>query len=134
VAGCDHSVNLPAPGGWKADDSIRDVTLHYARAKHRMESIARAAVERGGAAIGLNPPEVHGPGDSSFGTASNLIDFASSWPVFVTAGGTGIVQFRGACDTAESTRAWLKEIGRLPAAEPAPRGWGEWRCAERNKS
>jgi len=199
--------------------TIRDVTLHYAQAKHRMELIARAAVERGVAAIVVNPAEVYGPGDSSFGTASNLIDFATSWPVLVTAGGTGIVhvddvahgvvaalergrpgeryilsgenvtirqlaqivlelvarkativdvprpmgravsriaiklriplqynphvvpyatrywfvdsakarlelgvQFRGARATIESTLAWLKEIGRLPAAGPAPRG------------
>lgn len=71
--------------------TISDRTLHYAQAKRCMELIARAAVERGVAAIVVNPAEVYGPGDASFGTASNLIDFATSRPVLVTAGGTGIV-------------------------------------------
>ena len=88
--------------------TITDRTLHYAHAKYRMESIARAAVGRGIAAIVVNPAEVYGPGDWSFGTASNLIDFATSRPVLVTAGGTGIVHVE---DVARGIIAAL-EFGR----------------------
>lgn len=65
--------------------------LHYAQAKHRAEGLVRDAVSRGLDAVIVNPGEVYGPGDSQLGTAGNLIDFATSWPVLVCRGGTGIV-------------------------------------------
>jgi len=65
--------------------------LHYAHAKHRAEGLVRDAVGRGLDAVIVNPGEVYGPGDIQLGTASNLIDFAKSWPVLVCRGGTGIV-------------------------------------------
>ncbi len=71
--------------------TIDDATLHYAHAKHRMETLAREAQARGTDVVIVNPAEVYGPGDVAFVTAGNLLDFAVSWPVLVTDGGTGIV-------------------------------------------
>jgi dihydroflavonol-4-reductase len=71
--------------------SLHDDRLHYAHAKHRAELAARAAFERGVPVVVVNPAEVYGPNDTSLGTAGNLIDFATSTPVFVCRGGTSIV-------------------------------------------
>lgn len=71
--------------------TVDEPALAYAHAKHRAEDMARAAHERGANVVIVNPSEVYGPGDTALSTASNLIDFAMSWPVLVCTGGTGIV-------------------------------------------
>src|SRR5579862_1072584 len=71
--------------------SVGDASLHYAHAKHRAEEIARAAYAGGVHVVIVNPAEVYGPGDTALGTAGNLIEFATSSPVLVTAGGTSVV-------------------------------------------
>ncbi len=70
---------------------IRDLSLRYAHAKHRAELAARNAFERGVPVVVVNPGEVYGPNDTAFVTAGNLVDFATSWPVLVCDGGTGVV-------------------------------------------
>jgi dihydroflavonol-4-reductase len=70
---------------------VGDPALHYAHAKHRAETIARAAYEAGVHVVIVNPAEVYGPGDTELVTAENLIDFATSTPVLVCRGGTSIV-------------------------------------------
>ena len=75
----------------KASFRIADVGLGYANAKHRAEEVAREACARGVHVVTVNPAEVYGPNDTALGTASNLIDFATSYPVLVCRGGTGIV-------------------------------------------
>jgi dihydroflavonol-4-reductase len=74
-----------------AEFSVSDPGLHYAHAKHRAELVAREAAAIGVPVIIVNPSEVYGPGDSGFGTAANLIDFAKAFPVLVCDGGTGVV-------------------------------------------
>ena len=74
-----------------AEFNVSAPELHYAHAKHRAEALVHDAVARGLDAVIVNPGEVYGPGDSQLGTADNLIDFATSWPVLVCRGGTGIV-------------------------------------------
>lgn len=75
-----------------AEFTLKNPRLHYANAKHKAEVVAHRAFERGVPVVIVNPAEVYGPGDSALGTASNLIDFAKSWPVaLVCDGGTGIV-------------------------------------------
>lgn len=70
---------------------IADAALSYANAKHGAELAAREASARGVQVVTVNPSEVYGPNDSALGTAGNLIDFASGYPVLVCHGGTGIV-------------------------------------------
>lgn len=86
-----NASTLPVPFDETAEFLVKDPRLHYAHAKHKAELVARAATERGVPVVIVNPAEVYGPGDSALGTASNLIDFAKSWPVLVCDGGTGIV-------------------------------------------
>lgn len=71
--------------------SLDDAALAYASAKHRAELLARDAYARGAEVVTVNPSEVYGPNDVALGTASNLLDFATSYPVLVCRGGTGIV-------------------------------------------
>ena len=71
--------------------NIRDLLLHYAHAKHAAERLAHEAFARGTRVVIVNPSEVYGPGDDALGTARNLVDFATSVPVLVCDGGTGIV-------------------------------------------
>ncbi len=71
--------------------NVRDRALHYAHAKHGAERLARAAFAHGTHVVIVNPSEVYGPGDDALGTARNLLDFATSIPVLVCDGGTGIV-------------------------------------------
>jgi dihydroflavonol-4-reductase len=66
-------------------------SLAYAHAKHRAELIAAAAVAARTDVVIVNPAEVYGPGDTTLATAGNLIDFATSTPVLVCRGGTGVV-------------------------------------------
>jgi dihydroflavonol-4-reductase len=75
----------------QAEFTVRDPALRYAHAKHRAETEARAAFERGVPVIVVNPAEVYGPGDTALVTAGNLIDFAKSTPVLVCRGGTCVV-------------------------------------------
>ena len=75
----------------RAEYNVRAPELQYSHAKHSAEGLVAAAVARGLDAVIVNPGEVFGPGDSQLGTAGNLIDFATSWPVLVCRGGTGIV-------------------------------------------
>lgn len=70
---------------------ISDPTLRYAHAKHAAEQVACEASARGVQVVTVNPAEVYGPNDTALGTASNLVDFATSYPVLVCDGGTGIV-------------------------------------------
>jgi len=65
--------------------------LVYAHAKHRAEKICRDAAAHGQDVVIVNPSETYGPADDALITAGNLIDFAKSWPVLVSHGGTGIV-------------------------------------------
>jgi dihydroflavonol-4-reductase len=74
-----------------AEFTVRDPALQYAHAKHRAERRAGAAAARGVNVVIVNPAEVYGPNDTALGTASNLIEFATSRPVLVCRGGTGVV-------------------------------------------
>jgi dihydroflavonol-4-reductase len=65
--------------------------LPYAYAKHRAEVLAWKACRDDVPVVIVNPSEVYGPNDFALGTACNVIDFATSWPVLVCRGGTGIV-------------------------------------------
>ena len=71
--------------------AVDDPSLHYAHAKHRAEVRSREAFTRGVPVIVVNPAEVYGPGDTALVTAGHLIDFATSNPVLVCRGGTGVV-------------------------------------------
>jgi dihydroflavonol-4-reductase len=71
--------------------ALDDPALHYAHAKHRAELLAGNAFARGVPVVVVNPAEVYGPGDTALVTAGNLIDFATSTPVLVCRGGTGVV-------------------------------------------
>lgn len=75
----------------RAPFTLRDSRLHYAHAKHRAELEVLRAASGGLPVTIVNPAEVYGPNDTALGTASNLIDFATSWPVLVCRGGTSIV-------------------------------------------
>jgi dihydroflavonol-4-reductase len=75
----------------RAEFTLTDPSLHYSHAKHRAELAARQAVARGVPVIIVNPAEVYGPGDTEMVTAGNIVDFATSWPVLVCDGGTGVV-------------------------------------------
>lgn len=75
----------------RASFTIADPGLGYANAKHRAELVVRDWGQRGLDVVIVNPSEVYGPHDTALGTASNLIDFATSYPVLVCHGGTGIV-------------------------------------------
>ena len=71
--------------------TIRDEAMQYALAKHRAELLAREAHECGTPTVIVNPSEVYGPDDHDLRSAGNLVDFATSWPVLVTNGGTNVV-------------------------------------------
>ena len=71
--------------------TLRDATLGYAHAKYRAELLAHQAHADGLAVVIVNPGEVYGPNDTALGTASNLIDLATSRPVLVCHGGTNVV-------------------------------------------
>lgn len=83
--------NAPRIFDETAPFTIDDPGLRYAHAKHRAELVARDATARGVRVVTVNPSEVYGPNDTALGTASNLIDFATSYPVLVCDGGTGVV-------------------------------------------
>jgi dihydroflavonol-4-reductase len=83
----------PEPRVWNetAPYTVDDPSLRYANAKHGAELAVREAYDRGADVVTVNPSEVYGPNDTTLGTASNLIDFATSVPVLVCRGGTGVV-------------------------------------------
>jgi dihydroflavonol-4-reductase len=64
--------------------------LTYSHAKHRAEMLCQQAVRAGLDVVIVNPAEVYGPNDTALVTAGNLVDFATSNPVFVCHGGTSI--------------------------------------------
>jgi len=70
---------------------VRDPLLAYSHAKHSAELLARHAAECGANVVIVNPGEVYGPHDSELASAGNLLDFATSRPVLVCDGGTGVV-------------------------------------------
>jgi dihydroflavonol-4-reductase len=70
---------------------LDDRKLVYARYKREAEALCQQANERGVPTIIVNPAEVYGPNDTGMITAKNLIDFARSWPVLVSRGGTAVV-------------------------------------------
>jgi dihydroflavonol-4-reductase len=82
----------------RAEFTVAEPSLHYANAKHNAELLAREAYARGLPVIIVNPAEVYGPGDTALGTAGNLIDFATSTPVFVCHGGTSVVHVDDVAD------------------------------------
>ena len=65
--------------------------LRYSNMKRRAEALCAEFVAKGLHVVIVNPGEVYGPGDTSFITAGNLVDFAKSNPVLVCRGGTGVV-------------------------------------------
>src|SRR5690348_2006962 len=71
--------------------TVSDPGLDYAIAKHRAELAALAACQRGADVVIVNPAEVYGPNDTTLGTAGNIVEFATGWPVLVCDGGTGVV-------------------------------------------
>jgi dihydroflavonol-4-reductase len=62
----------------------------YAHTKREAEVLCQEATEGGLPVVIVNPGEVYGPHDLGLVTASNLIDFARSNPVFVPRGGTSV--------------------------------------------
>jgi dihydroflavonol-4-reductase len=71
--------------------TLSDPALGYAIAKHRAEVVAFEACQRGADVVIVNPGEVYGPNDTALGTAGNIVEFATGWPVLVADGGTGVV-------------------------------------------
>lgn len=70
----------------------------YARAKREAEILCRQAAAEGLPVCVVNPCEVYGPNDTGLVTAGNLVDFATSWPVLVCAGGTSVVHVDDVAD------------------------------------
>jgi dihydroflavonol-4-reductase len=70
----------------------------YARAKREAEVLCREAAADGLPVCIVNPGEVYGPHDTALVTAGNLVDFATSWPVLVCAGGTSVVHVDDVAD------------------------------------
>jgi dihydroflavonol-4-reductase len=72
--------------------TLTDPTMVYAQSKNRAEELCDAVfASREQDVVTVNPAEVYGPNDHDFVTAGNLVDFATSWPVLVTRGGTSVV-------------------------------------------
>lgn len=73
-----------------AYDLDRDSELTYSHAKHEAEELCAEAARAGQDVVIVCPAEVYGPNDTGLVTAGNLVDFATSSPVFVCNGGTSI--------------------------------------------
>lgn len=74
-----------------AEFSLTDPKMVYAQSKHKAEGICDSYFEEHGSdVVTINPAEVYGPNDTDFVTAGNLVDFATSYPVLVSKGGTSI--------------------------------------------
>lgn len=63
----------------------------YAHAKKQVEHHCEIFSHAGLPVIIVNPAEVYGPHDLDLVTSTNLIDFATSNPVLVCSGGTGVI-------------------------------------------
>lgn len=75
-----------------AEFTLTNPDMVYAQSKHRAEVICdEAFAEHSQNVVTVNPAEVYGPNDDGMVTAGNLVDFARSWPVLVTRGGTSVV-------------------------------------------
>ena len=72
--------------------------LRYSNAKRKAETLCAEFVAKGLHVVIVNPGETYGPGDTSFITAGNLVDFAKSNPVLVCDGGTGVVHVDDVAD------------------------------------
>jgi dihydroflavonol-4-reductase len=72
--------------------------LRYSNMKRRAETLCAEFVAKGLHVVIVNPAETYGPGDTSFITAGNLVDFAKSNPVLVCDGGTGVVHVDDVAD------------------------------------
>lgn len=70
--------------------SLADPSMIYAHTKLQAEGLCMEAAAAGGHVVIVNPSEVYGPEDIAMVTAGNLVDFATSTPVFVVHGGTSI--------------------------------------------
>ncbi|MEZ4458515.1 MAG: NAD-dependent epimerase/dehydratase family protein [bacterium] len=71
--------------------SLNDPKMVYAMSKHKAELICDEYVEKHDLDIvTVNPAEVYGPNDTGNVTCGTLIDFAKSWPVLVSKGGTAV--------------------------------------------
>ncbi len=71
--------------------TLTDPKMVYAMSKNEAEKICDSYFEEFGTpVITVNPAEVYGPQDTGFVTAGNLVDFAESYPVLVSHGGTSI--------------------------------------------
>jgi dihydroflavonol-4-reductase len=64
--------------------------LSYSKSKMQAERLCIEAAAHGLDVVIVNPGEVYGPQDITMVTSGNLVDFASSSPVLVCAGGTAI--------------------------------------------
>lgn len=75
----------------RADFTLTDPQMVYAQSKHNAELICDEYVrDHGMDIVTVNPAEVYGPNDTGNVTCGTLIDFAKSWPVLVSKGGTSI--------------------------------------------
>ncbi len=75
----------------ESEFTLTDPEMVYAHSKHEAEKICDEYVKAHEAdVVMINPAEVYGPQDHDFVTAGNLVDFATSWPVLVSRGGTSI--------------------------------------------
>ena len=74
-----------------ASFTLNNPKMVYAQSKHQAELICDDYFEKHGVdVVTVNPAEVYGPQDTGFVTAGNLVDFAKSYPVLVSHGGTSI--------------------------------------------
>lgn len=95
INGTDHPVMIDEDSSF----TLNDQTLVYAMSKHQAEEMCQEAITNLNQDIVIvNPVEVYGPEDTSLVTAGNLIDFATSWPVMVSRGGTSIVHVEDVAD------------------------------------
>lgn len=69
----------------------REAELIYSRSKRDAEAACLRHQSEHLSVMIVNPGEVYGPDDNDLITAGNLLDFARSYPVIVTVGGTCIV-------------------------------------------
>ncbi|MHC4391605.1 MAG: NAD-dependent epimerase/dehydratase family protein, partial [Planctomycetota bacterium] len=70
--------------------SLNTRGLPYAAVKIEAEALCREAVSAGADVVIVNPSEVYGPQDTALITAGTLVDFATSTPVMVCAGGMAV--------------------------------------------
>lgn len=86
-----NGTELPEMIDEDSEFTITDPRMVYAHSKNEAENICHGYVENHDSdVVIINPAEVYGPNDHDFVTAGNLVDFATSWPVLVSRGGTSI--------------------------------------------